>query len=66
LADRNPEVYERRIHGHRATGAIGFRLEPIRVRGLLAHMKTEDEILVDKVSDELYERIGDASIFSLP
>jgi hypothetical protein len=29
-------------------------------------MKTEDEILVDKVSDELYERIGDASIFSLP
>jgi hypothetical protein len=29
-------------------------------------MKTEDEILVDKVSNELYERIGDASIFSLP
>jgi Domain of unknown function (DUF4375) len=29
-------------------------------------MKTEDEILVDKVSDELYERIGNDSIFSLP
>lgn len=29
-------------------------------------MKTDDEILVDKVSDELYKRVGDASIFSLP
>jgi len=29
-------------------------------------MKTEDEMLVDAVSKELYERIGDASIFSLP
>jgi hypothetical protein len=29
-------------------------------------MKTADEILVDTVSKELYERIGDASIFSLP
>ena len=28
--------------------------------------KTEDEILLDKVSDELYERVGDDSIFSLP
>jgi hypothetical protein len=29
-------------------------------------MTAEDEKLVDGVSDELYERIGDASIFSLP
>jgi Domain of unknown function (DUF4375) len=29
-------------------------------------MNSEDEKLVDTVSRELYERIGDASIFSLP
>ena len=29
-------------------------------------MKTVDDILVDSVSDQLYERLGDASIFSLP
>ncbi|HEY1790082.1 MAG TPA: DUF4375 domain-containing protein [Verrucomicrobiae bacterium] len=28
--------------------------------------KTEDEILVEKVSKELYKRLGDASIFELP
>jgi Domain of unknown function (DUF4375) len=33
---------------------------------LLADLKTEDEQLVDTVSDALYERIGDDSIFSLP
>jgi hypothetical protein len=29
-------------------------------------MDTDDDILVDTVADELYERLGDASIFSLP
>jgi len=29
-------------------------------------MKTEDDKLIDEVSDQLYERIGKESIFSLP